>query len=160
MTQGKSVKTERNSVNPRTKFFHQRTRNIGTSFSWFDDRKIRRAGYIFETPCVQSHYSFEGRNLGHAHRKQRRTNEWKRRRCGSKGTGRRNECRTSGTKMKLRFFAPSSIASVSLSTTISTTFLCLSNARTLQEKRNIDQDGDIKVERRCTTRITCATFSS
>lgn len=49
---------------------------------------------------------------------------------------------------------------LSLSTTVSTTFLCLSNARTLQEKRNIDQDGDIKVERRCTTRITCATFSS
>lgn len=55
---------------------------------------------------------------------------------------------------------PPPLLPLSLSTTVSTTSLCLSNARTLQEKRNIDQDGDIKVERRCTMRITCATFSS
>lgn len=38
--------------------------------------------------------------------------------------------------------------------------LSLSNARTLQQDRNIDQDSDTRVERRQTSRKTCGTFSS
>lgn len=120
---------------------------IPTSINWevlFSPKRYRKANVrsprdIFETPCVQQ--SAEGRNLGCALVGQGRVAEWKRRRHGSKGTGRRNEFRTSGTKMELRPAPPPFVPYRPLLPPPSQQ-APIQRGKPAGRRGNIDQDGD------------------